>query len=261
MSIETFKQILRGEHRYILRIPHRAKSKDRKADNVLSYTWTYDFDPMKALCPREISQGTCSDRQCPWQHLGTMKVFNKAHALAVADIIKSIAMTNDEGSPAPPDVRREVEKIVVAAKLEIHETGKPINYERIICKLIVRLFPTPRRCPYSMPPSSFSGHTGLPSLQTSLPAPASVVAQTAPIQVPALSVCTPPVVKKVLQFASDNHIRAAQQQQERSQEEVRPPQSEQQQNNNPPNSSFTPQHPPSKTFASRLTLSPETVQE
>lgn len=216
---------------------------------------------MKALCPREISHGTCSDRQCPWQHLGTMKVYNKAHALAVADIIKAMAMTNDEGSAAPPDVRREVEKIVVAAKLEIHETGKPISYERIICNLIVRLFPTPRRCPYSMPPSSSNVHIGLPSLQTSPSAPAPVVAQAAPTQVPALPACTPPAFKKGSQSASDNHIRAAQQQQEQRQEQLRPPQPEQQRKIHPPNSSFTPQHSPSRTLASRLTLSPETVQE
>lgn len=242
-----------------MRIPHRAKSKDRKTGNVLSYTWTYDFDPMKALCPREISHGTCSDRQCPWQHLRTMKVYDKAHALAVADIIKAIAMTNDAGSAAPPDVRREVEKIVVAAKLEIHETGKPISYERIICNLIVRLFPTPRRCPYSMPPSS-TMHIEPSPLLTSPLAPALVVAQAAPTQVPALPVCSPPAVKKGSQSASDNHIRAAQQQQGQRQE-LRSPQPEQQQKIHPPNSSFTPQHPPSQTLASRLTLSPETVQE
>lgn len=155
-SFCSWRGVTRHFYRYLLRIPRRAKLSERNTGSVMSYTLTNGIDVMKAICPKELTKGHCIDKKCKWQHLGTMEMDNKVHALHVVDLIESLI---------PNEMKGESEKEIVCAKLEIHksESGNMMmsevrrrniigtcsnQYERIIVKLVIKLFSDLTRNPY-----------------------------------------------------------------------------------------------------------------
>lgn len=121
--------------RYLLRIPHHSKAKDRRAGSVLSSTWGASLDPMKAICPQEL-RGQCSSKECDFQHL---KVFKPPRDRAL-QVIEGI-----EGFFSATDREKEA-KLIINTRIAIHEGKDAIA---TISSLISKLCSSSKAVPYS----------------------------------------------------------------------------------------------------------------